>query len=78
MLAQGNEDSTKIAMRLGKVWLDLQGFGVAGYSLFRLPKGIEDIGLAPVSPDSQAVFVEALMNSRGERILSPECGWFSL
>ncbi len=36
------------------------------------------IGLAPVSPDSQAVFVEALMNSRGERILSPECGWFSL
>ncbi len=35
-------------------------------------------GAAPVSPDSQAVFFEALMNSRGERILSPECGWFSL
>ena len=36
------------------------------------------IGLAPVSPDTQAVAVWAAMNSRGERILSPECGWLSL
>ena len=35
-------------------------------------------GLAPVSADSQAVAAWAAMNSRGERILSPECGWFSL
>jgi hypothetical protein len=34
--------------------------------------------LAPVSPDTQAVAVLAAMNSRGERIVSPECGWFSL
>lgn len=32
-------------------------------------------GLAPVSPDTQAVTVWAAMNSRGERIRSPECGW---
>ena len=35
-------------------------------------------GLAPVSPDSQAVSVLALMNSRGERHFRPECGWLSL
>lgn len=35
-------------------------------------------GLAPVSPDTQAVAVWAAMNSRGERIFSPECGWLSL
>ncbi len=35
-------------------------------------------GFAPVSPDTQAVAVWAAMNSRGERIFSPECGWFSL
>jgi peptidoglycan/LPS O-acetylase OafA/YrhL len=29
---------------------------------------------APVWPDTQAVADWALMNSRGERILSPECG----
>jgi len=34
--------------------------------------------LAPFSPDTQAVAVWAAMNSRGERIFSPECGWFSL
>jgi hypothetical protein len=32
---------------------------------------------APVSPDIQAVAIWAAMNSRGERILRPECGWFS-
>jgi hypothetical protein len=32
---------------------------------------------APVSPDTQAVAIWAAMNSRGERILRPECGWFS-
>ena len=43
------------------------------------PSGINRIyGLAPVSPDIQAVAVRAAMNSRGERIFSPECGWFSL
>ncbi|MBP1805768.1 hypothetical protein [Rubellimicrobium aerolatum] len=31
--------------------------------------------LALVSPDTQAVAVWAAMNSRGERIFSPECGW---
>ena len=30
-------------MRFGKVRLDLEGFGVAGYCLFRLPDGLEDI-----------------------------------
>ena len=34
--------------------------------------------LAPVSPDGQAVAVWAAMNSRGERMFSPECGWLSL
>ena len=34
--------------------------------------------LAPVSPDTQAVAIWAAMNSRGERIFSPECGWLSL
>ena len=34
-------------------------------------------GLAPFSPDSQAVSVLALMNSRGERHFRPECGWLS-
>ena len=38
MLAKGREGITKIAMRLGKVWLDLQGFGEACDRLLMLPK----------------------------------------
>ncbi len=39
---------------------------------------IAEVGLAPVSADTQAVAFWAAMNSRGERIFSPECGWLSL
>jgi putative transposase len=36
-----------------------------------------DVGVAPVQPDTSAG-LWARRNSRGERIRSPECGWFSL
>ena len=40
----------------------------------RIGQEVSGTDLAPVSPDTQAVAVLAAMNSRGERIFSPECG----
>jgi putative transposase len=54
----------------------LQTFAAVHSSVFKHFNTDRD--LVPVSSDPQAVAVWASMNSRGERIFSPECGWWVL
>ena len=82
--------SPKVGSRLNglSVWVQLLWSSTLGlldtnlfslhYRTVALMKQVKGADLAPVSPDTYAVSVLALMNSRGDFHFRPLCGWFSL